>query len=433
MKTIKLMIAVFVFCFGFVEFVQASHPDLNLNVVANHIDGKDGYDVYPTGGPATDQANIQAAVNAAALSSTVILKAGAFDLTGFGSILGFPPPLGVDPAVGITKGLTVRGELDSNGNHLTKINGGSFCLIFEADEGQDGSIKDLWFDSNTHGACGALSGGNFEFRNLKLTNQLRPSFLFFGKFGVGIFTNGAPAPTSGKKTNPRRITGTVTVEGNLFEAPINDAGGHDYALNIFNVASVIRNNHISGTRVGIGANTENATQSLHIEDNVLAATVRWDSASGSVTNNTITLLPGSGRHGLKLQGGAESLLVRKNLINMTPGSRNSIECCASNAVIRNNHINGEARFGLVFKRGASNNVMVGNNLATLNATNFLVFLDSTTSNNTLVGFSGCHQGAVNDDGTNNTLVGCQPMQGGVGPEVSDAVHRDFFESAEAPE
>jgi len=84
-------------------------------------DGGVVHEVYPTGDPAQDVPNVQAAIDNADDGDTILLKAGTFN---FGDWKTNPIPGG---SVVIDKGVTVTGDgFDVNGNPRTIIQGGGY-------------------------------------------------------------------------------------------------------------------------------------------------------------------------------------------------------------------------------------------------------------------------------------------------------------------
>lgn len=94
------------------------------------------YEVQPTGDPAKDPANIQAAIDNAKDGDTVLLQAGTFN---FGDWKTNPIGGGI---ITITKGITVKGaSVDADGNPKTIIQGGGYRAKNHWDIGEHGVIN----------------------------------------------------------------------------------------------------------------------------------------------------------------------------------------------------------------------------------------------------------------------------------------------------
>ena len=98
---------------------------------------------------------------------------------------------------------------------------------------------------------------------------------------------------------------------------------------------------------------------------------------------------------------------------------------ASDFVVTNNQITGTYRFSAIAMGYAappfrSDNWMIqGNNLQNVTVGLAPIWLGPFTSDNTVIG--GSNQTNVLDQGTNNTLVGVNNMQGGIGQDLKEAL------------
>jgi hypothetical protein len=164
--------------------VVTEGTEFELNVAPQEVEvppGEKVHEVYPTGDPAQDIANVQAAIGGAEDGDTILLKAGIFN---FGDWKTNPIPGGF---VMINKGVTVRGDgLDADGNPKTVVLGGNFRNKNHWDHGEygvftfggdtSGAVLDgIWF-KEPHFYAVFISGfngqthENITVRNLKITD-----------------------------------------------------------------------------------------------------------------------------------------------------------------------------------------------------------------------------------------------------------------------
>lgn len=178
------------------------------------------HEVQPTGDPAKDIANIQAAIDSAAAGDTILLKAGIFN---FGDWKTNPIPGGF---VMISKGVTVTGDgFDGDGNPKSIIQGGGYRMknhwqtgeygvITFGGDGKGGVLDGVWLkEPHFYGVfISGFVGQNHEnimVRNVKITDISTDIPEWYQTTAIGRpIDMGANLPTA----DIRGPSGTITIE-----------------------------------------------------------------------------------------------------------------------------------------------------------------------------------------------------------------------------
>ena len=377
--------------------------------------------VFPEGSPATDVANVRAAV---AAGGVVLLKAVNAD--------GVPTPFEFSTmAAGLSTDVTILGERIEG--RMTTIRGGFFPFTFL--QPVRAVIRGIHFDAPRGGAVLVNLSRGLEFAGNVVTDVVGvPSS--GGIKGQAVFIDEArPGPG---------ITGTIAIVDNHVERVIADLS---YGVSMLrsSAATRIANNTFVGT-TDTGILVINNTQPVWIEDNTIVPGAQAFPGFFSFGNG-VFLGQGSGAFyvrrnrvicenpfadGIALSGLAfpgkapASSVVEANDVTMNGSLFGGLTIYGQidPSLFARNRVRGDGAFAILFtsflgNEQASGVVFQANNLSGFQSTVTDVIFDVVARNTVLAGDSG----TVVDLGVDNRITGMTRMGAAIGPELEAALTR----------
>ncbi len=192
--------------------------------------GGNNYNVWPTGDPAVDVANVQWAIENVRSGGVVRLK-GHDKFTGVPAAFEF----GVDGSVIVTRDVAIKGEIDDGGNPLATIHGGLKPITCN-DPSVAFEISNLRFDGATRAAIYVRQSAAAEISGNVIVNVLPlkavgypiPGASYFAASGIemGLLaceTYNAASPS--RCLDPPMQLGSVEISGNFIDLGIRGESG----------------------------------------------------------------------------------------------------------------------------------------------------------------------------------------------------------------
>ena len=374
--------------------------------------------VYPTGQHPADVNNVQAAVSA---GGRVLLK--ATDAAGVFTPFNFGPAVAGSGTVFLNADVSVRGETVAG--RVTTITGGD--APFRSYEPVESAFDGLNFEGPRMAAVLVAAADRFEFRRSRVARVV--PFHWYTQDGEAIYKGqGLWVAVAGTSS------GSIVIEDNVFE----DCGlggaqlGYGLALVTGDAPLRVARNVIRGANfAGIililpGAETVIEENTIvtgpgdiqpRFSGNGIHLLGAWDRVQDApirIRKNELSV-EGPEAVGVHAFGDevynykVQNLSVEKNDITVSNGlSGIGLWGEVVGAEVRNNRLRGDAQYGMLLGAGffdpteqSVGNALVGNNIATFDASVADVFFDTNTLDNVLKG----HGGTVIDLGIGNVITG----------------------------